>query len=243
MLIAVVGTSGLGRVAGVPSSSPAALLRVVADRPDQQVVVLAPDHTLATAQRQADLVAAARPSAQVSVLASPHHALTLTVVADRILASSPWLTGTEEFLGRVRAELSTARSLVWSPSAWRVRGVPLSLGARLRCLVGGRGPILELDPQTSTARDGWRPRADDHVFLAGPVPDRLAAQLGPGRRQLVDTEIEDSPYAPRPARLLTALAATPADTAGSPGPKTSTPLDPPIDRSRPTAVTQESEAA
>ena len=45
MLIAVVGTSGLGRVAGVPGGSPAALLRVVADQPDQEVVVLSPEHT------------------------------------------------------------------------------------------------------------------------------------------------------------------------------------------------------
>ncbi len=242
MLITVVGTSGLGRVAGVPSSSPAALLRAVADRPDQQVVVLTPERTMTTAQRQVDLVAAARPSAQVSVLVSPHHALTLTLVADRVLESAPWMTGTEDFLDLARAELSTAQSLVWSPSAWRLPGFHLSLGARLRCLVGGRGPILELGPPVSTTRDGWTPPADHRIFTAGPVPTRLAAQLG-SRRQSADTEIEDNPYAPRRAWLLTALAAAPADSARRPTPRTPAPLDPPVDRPRSTPVTQESEAA
>lgn len=251
MLIAVVGTGGFGRVAGVLGGSPAALLRVVAERPDQQVVVLTPDHSLATAQRQADLVAAARPSAQVSVLASAHHALTLTLVADRVLESAPWMTGSADFLGAVRTELSTARSLVWSPSAWRLRGVHLSLGVRFRCLVDGGDPILELGTRAAspragvadTARAGWHPRSDDRVLTAGPVPGRLAAQLRGHRQQSVDIVIEHGPYAPRPTRLLTVLAGASADTSSPPDPKGSTPLDPPIDRPRPTTVTQESEAA
>ncbi len=243
MLIAVVGTSGLGHVAGVPSGSPAALLRVVADQPDQEVVVLTPEHTESTARRQADLVAAARPSARVSVLASAHHALTLTVAADRILESAPWMTGTDAFLELVRAELSTARSLVWSPSAWRLRGVDLSLVARLRCLVDGRGPILELGRRATTPPGGWRARSGDHLYTAGPVPDRLEVQLDSGRRHRVDTEIEDNPYAPRSAQLLTALRATPVRAVETSGAQPAAPHDPPIDRPRPDTVTQESEAA
>ena len=241
MLIAVVGTSGLGRVAGVPSGSPAALLRVVADQPDQEVVVLTPEHTESTARRQADLVAAARPSARVSVLASQHHALTLTVAADRILEAVPWMTGTDAFLELVRAELSTARSLVWSPSAWRLRGVDLSFGARLRCLVDGRGPILELGRLATTPSAGWRARSGDHLYTAGPVPDRLEIQLDSGRRHRVDTEIEDNPYAPRSVQLLTALPATPVGAVEAPDMRPAAPHDPPIDR--PDTVTQESEAA
>ena len=243
MLIAVVGTSGLGRVAGVPSGSPAALLRVVAERPDQEVVVLTPEHTEATARRQADLVAAARPSARVSVLASPHHELTLTVAADRVLESARWMTGMDAFLELVRAELSTARSLVWSPSVWRLRGVDLSLGARLRCLVHGRGPILELGQRASSTPNGWRPRSDDLLYTAGPVPARLEIQLDSGRPHRVDTQIEESPYAPRTARLLTALRATPVRAMETPDVRPSTPHDPPTDRPRLDTVAQESEAA
>jgi len=243
VLIAVVGTSGLGRVAGVPSGSPAALLRVVADQPDQEVVVLTPAHTESTARRQADLVAAARPSARVSVLASQHHALTLTVAADRVLESAPWMTGTDAFLELVRAELSTARSLVWSPSAWRLRGVDLSLGARLRCLVDGRVPVLELGQRATTVPDGWRARSGDLLYTVGSVPDRLEVQLDSGRLHRVDTRIEDSPYAPRSAQLLTALPATAARAVRAPEVRPSTPHDPPIDRPRPDTVTQESEAA
>ncbi len=243
MLIAVVGTSGLGRVAGVPGGSPAALLRVVADQPDQEVVVLTPEHTESSARRQADLVAAARPSARVSVLASRHHALTLTVAADRILESAPWMTGMDAFLDLVRAELSTARSLVWSPSAWRLRGVDLSLGARLRCLVGGRGPILELGQRAITTPDCWRPRAGELLYTAGPIPARLEVQLDGGRHHSVDTQIEDSPYAPRSAQLLTALPATPARAAEAPVSRPPTPNDSSTDRPRHDTVTQESEAA
>ena len=243
MLIAVVGTSGLGRVAGVPSGPPAALLRVVADRPDQEVILLTPEHTESTAQRQAELVAAARPSARVSVLASTHHALTLTVASDRILESAPWMTGMDAFLELVRAELSTARSLVWSPSAWRLRGGELSLGTRLRCLVHGQGPILELGRRASTMPDGWRPRSDDVLYTAGPVPARLEVRLDSGRRHSVDTQIEDGPYPPRSVLLLTALPATPVRAAEAPDVRPSTPHDPATDRPRPDAVTQESEAA
>ena len=243
MLIAVVGTSGLGRVAGVPGGSPAALLRVVADQPDQEVVVLTPEHTESTAQRQADLVVAARPSARVSVLASPHHVLTLTVVADRILESAPWMTGMDAFLELVRTELTTARSLVWSPSTWRLRGVELSLGARFRSLVDGRGPILELGRRASTTPDGWRPRSDDLLYTAGPVPARLEVQLDSGHRHSVDTQIEDGQYPAGSAHLLTALPATPVRAAEAPEVRPSTPHDPATDRPRPDAVTQESEAA
>ena len=169
MLIAVVGTGGFGRVAGVLGGSPAALLRVVAERPDQQVVVLTPDHSLATAQRQADLVAAARPSAQVSVLASAHHALTLTLVADRVLESAPWMTGSADFLGAVRTELSTARSLVWSPSAWRLRGVHLSLGVRFRCLVDGSNSHRRRCSQHSGDKHG----SDNFLIESHPISSSL----------------------------------------------------------------------
>lgn len=243
MLIAVVGSSGLGRVAGVPSSSPAALLRVVADRPDSEVVVLCPEHLRASTQQQADLVAAARPAARVSVIATAHHALTLTVVADRVLTTNPWLTGVDELSRMLRTELSAARSLVWSPSAWRLRGVGLGVGARIRCLVGGPSPIVEVAPRREGARDGWRAAADDRLFTAAALPAQLADQLGDSVPRQVDTMIIDSCYAGRSTRLLTALRVRADHDSTSHRPAAPPAPDTPIDRPRSAVVTSESEAA
>ena len=244
MLIAVVGTSGLGRVAGVSTGSPAALLRVVADRPDTEVVVLSPEHLVTTAQRQADLVAAARPAARVSVITSSHHALTLTVIADRVLTANPWLTGTDELRGLLRTEMARAHSLIWSPAAWRLRGVRLGVGARLRSLFGGRSQIFELAPHRSSSSDGWHPADDDRVFLAGPVPAPLRDLLIVGASQRVDTHVEDSRHTTGSACLLTALPRSAAEraevTTDAPVPA---PLETPLDGPRPAVVSRESEAA
>jgi hypothetical protein len=239
-LITVVGSSGYGRVAGVPSSSPAALLRVVADRPDTDVVVLTSLPAQASAQRQAELVAAARPSARVSVISSPHHALTLTVVADRVLTTAPYLTGPDELRRLLGTELARARSLVWSASAWRLRGVGSGIADRLRWLVTGRSPVLETGPSTDTGRGAWSAATGDQVYAAGPLPAPLADQLDPEHLNRVDTTIVDSRYAPGSAWLLTALPAD-ADRAGST--PTLSPQETPIDRLRPPVVTPESEAA
>lgn len=242
MLIAVVGTSGLGRVAGVLSGSPAALLRVVADRPDTDVVVLTSGHARASAQRQADLVAAARPSARVSVITSPHHALTLTVVADRVLAAAPWLSSADDLRGLLRTELSRARSLVWSPAAWRLRGVDLGVGARLRSLVGGRNPVLDIAPATDIGPDGWLPAAGDRVYTTGPLPAPLTDRLDGHHPQRVTTLVEDSRFASGSAWLLTSVPFGPVTGTGSTDPGAATP-EPPAARPRPAAVDRESEAA
>lgn len=243
MLIAIVGSSGLGRVAGVPGSSPAALLRVVADRPDSEVVVLCPEHLQSSTQQQADLVAAARPAARVSVIASAHHALTLTVVADRVLTTSPWLTGIDELVGTLRTELSAARSLVWSPTAWRLRGVGLGVGARLRCLVGGRSPIVEVVPRRADARDGWRAATDDQLVTVAALPAQLTDQLRDACLRQVDTMITDSRYGGSSTCLLTALRTRADHDAHSHRPADPPVPHTPIDRPGSAVVTSESEAA
>ncbi len=243
MLIVVVGSSGLGRVAGVLSSSPAALLRVVADRPDSEVVVLCPETLQTSARQQADLVAAARPSARVSVITSTHHALTLTVVADRVLTTSPWLTGTDELRVLLRTELAAARSLVWSPAAWRLRGVGLSVGARLRCLVRAGSPIVELAPRPGLTQDSWRTATEHELVSAAVLPTHLADQLGDRGARQVDTMIIDSRWAGRSSQPLTALRVLGDHVTDSHPPAPPTAPDTPIDRPRSVGVTAESEAA
>lgn len=207
MLISVVGTTGLGRVAGVPVGSPAGLLRVVADRPDRHVIVLAPQHAASAARVQADLVSAARPSARVDVVLSHHHALTLALVAERTLEAVD-RTGTADVERALAAELDSARSLLWCPSVWRLLGVGLALGPRLRSVAGERGFFVELGdrPRFDDGRDGWRPRAEDRLYGTGSYPALMITQLGEAPDQ-VDIEVESgAPYAPPSARLLTALA-------------------------------------
>ena len=194
----------------------------------------------ASAQRQADLVAAARPSARVSVISSPHHALTLSVVADRVLRTAPYLTGTDEFRALLRTELSRARSLVWSPSAWRLRSVDAGVGARLRWLVTGRRPVLETVPAADADHDGWSASTGDQVYAAGPLPAPLIDQLDACRLNRVDTTITDSRYPSGTTWLLTALPVGAADSGSTPAPA---PYDTPIDRPGSSVVTPESEAA
>ena len=212
MLISVVGTTGLGQVAGVPVGRPAALLRVVANRPDRHVIVLAPRHAESAARVQADLVSAARPSARVEIVMSHHHALTLTLVAERSLRAAE-RTPTTDLVELLALELAAARSLVWCPSVWRLTGAGLDLRQRLRSFVEGPGFVVELGdrPQLHPA-DGWRPSAGDRLFTADQLPVPLMiTQLG-AAASLIDTEIDPgAPYAPRAARLLTVL--TPETTA------------------------------
>ncbi|HEY5785835.1 MAG TPA: hypothetical protein VIT65_13760 [Microlunatus sp.] len=216
-MISVVGTTGLGRVAGVPVGRPAALLRVVADRPDQHVIVLAPQHAASAARVQADLVSAARPSARVEVVVSRHHALTLALVAERTLRAVEG-TGTADLTTLLESELTSARSLLWCPSVWRLLGVGVALGPRLRSVTGGPGFFVELGdrPRFDHGHDGWRPRSEDRLYGTGVLPELMITQLGepPDR---VDIEIESgAPYAPPSARLLTALAPeTPVDAVDS----------------------------
>jgi len=207
VLISVVGTTGLGRVAGVPVGRPAALLRVVADRPDRHVIVLASQHAASAARVQADLVSAARPSARVEVVVSHHHALTLTLVAERTLRAAE-RTGTAELTALLESELTRARSLLWCPSVWRLLGVGLALGPRLRSVTGGPGFFVELGdrPRLDHGHDGWRPRSEDRLYVTGVLPELMITQLGEAPDR-VDIEVESgAPYAPPSARLLTALA-------------------------------------
>ena len=207
VVIAVVGSTGLGRIAGLPVGRPASLLQVVAERPDQLVLMLAPRYAATTAREQADLVAAARPNARVDVVISDHHPLTLTLVADRALRAAE-RTGAADVTPIVEADLAAARSLVWCPSAWQLRGADLTLGQRLRALSGGPGFFLELGrrPWLGAARNGWRPRSGDRLYTVGPTPDLLTAQLGVTAPARVRVGVAPgAPYAARAARLLTAL--------------------------------------
>jgi hypothetical protein len=222
VLISVVGSSGLGQVAGVPVGRPASLLRVVAERPDQLVVVLAPWHAATAARRQADLVAAARPSARVEVLASQHHALTLTLVAERLLRTAQWSEGGDDVLRRAEEMLASARSLVWSPSVWWLHG-GITLGQRLRCFRSAPGLFLELGQRSrlTESRQGWLPGPGGRLYGVAPSPELMAAQLGTCVLHQVDTEIEPgAPYASSATRLLTALPADslPADSLSTDSP-------------------------
>jgi hypothetical protein len=140
--------------------------------------------------------------------------------------------------------MARAHSLIWSTAAWRLRGVRLGVGARLRSLVGGQSQIVELAPHRSSSGDGWHPADDDQVFLAGPVPAPLRDLLIVGASQRVDTHVEDSRHTTGPACLLTALPRSAAEraevTTDAPVPA---PLETPLDGPRPAVVSRESEAA
>lgn len=215
MLISVAGSTGLGQVAGVSGSSPAALLTVVARQPDQQVVLLVPGHAATAARRQADLLTAARPDARVEVMISHHHALTLTLVAREILGATAWSAGTDEFVEAVRARLTSVRSLVWGPSVWRLRGTGSALGTRMRCLTGRQDPVVELGApaRIRPGFDGWGLRPRDRVYVSRLAPDLLLGQLGVHRPLLLDTAIEPhAPYAARSAHLLTVVPSEPVSS-------------------------------
>lgn len=213
MLISVAGSSGLGEVAGIAGSSPAALLQIAARQPDHQVVVLAPAHGADTVRRQAELLRAARPAARVELVVSRHHALTLSLVAHEILAAGI-ITSVDDFVEAVHAGLTRARSLVWGPSVWRLRGTGCSLGTRLRCLTGRRDPVVELGSSvTGPAGDAWRLRPGDRVYGSRSTPALLLRQLGQHHPVLVTTGIDPTdPY----ARSAYPLTVVPADPTSSP---------------------------
>ena len=211
MLISVVGSTGLGQVCGVPADRPAALLESVVGHQDRSVLVLAPRYAEHAARRQADLLVAARPGARVRVLASAHHALTLTLVADRVQRSGAVAPAAAE--DAVPGLLAQARSLVWSPSIWRLGAPWPGLVARLRSLGAEPGFFLELGsgPYARDARHDWCPSLDQRLHGVrahdgDATPELLARQLGPIVLHQVGTTIHPgAPYTPRGSRLLTIL--------------------------------------
>lgn len=210
MLIAVAGSTGLGQVAGISSTHPAALLKALQTQPSDHVIVLAPQHAASVAREQAHVVLAARPEARVCVLALSHHALTLTLIGAVALELEQTPNGWSEPGGAVqviREAAARSRSLVWFPRAWGLHKPEPSLGQRAASLFKAQGFFAEVGTDGLAAgRTGisWAP--DELVCAAGEPPALLRSQLGGSSCTAVEVSPEaGAPYASKASVELTGL--------------------------------------
>lgn len=210
VLITVAGSTGLGQVAGISSTHPAALLRAVEAQPSDHVIALAPWHAASAAREQAHVVLAARPQARVCVLPLTHHALTLTLIGAAALELEHTPDGWSEPGGAVqliKQAAARSRSLVWFPRAWGLDEPEPSVAQRAASLFKAQGFFTEVGAAGLAAgRTGisWAP--NEVVCAAGDPPALLRSQLGSSDCAAVDVRPEPgAPYANKVSVELTGL--------------------------------------
>jgi hypothetical protein len=180
--IAVAGSSGLGRVIGVPTE-PAGLLAALPNPRPGHVLLLAPAHLAAFARAQAHVAIAAHPDLRVAVLPLAHHGLTLTLIASAVLelAGSPRSWDEPGAAVQLVAQSSArSRSIVWHPRVFGLRQPVPSLSESAASLVKAFGFFAEVGTGTGLARGsrGFAPELGEDLHVAGELPPLLADQLG-----------------------------------------------------------------
>jgi hypothetical protein len=215
VLIAVVGSSGLDEVEGIPSIDPAALLRTDRSAQAAHVVLLAPWYAATTAKEQAHVLIAAAPRTSVAVLTPQHHPLTLTLIG----AAAQQTAGPDADPGLVVALVNTlvcrSRSLVWYPRAWGLREPAPTAVQLAASIFRSPGYFREIGaaPALLPARAGSPVAPTNEVYVAGASPALLHRQLGGAAVRSAAIELEPGqPYGTKSAVPLTVLAdvATPA---------------------------------
>ena len=215
VLIAVAGSSGLGRVAGIPAARPGALLAALTATPERHVALLVPRHAATAARQQAHVAIAGRPELRVCVLPLDHHALTLTVIGATVLElegpGRGW-TDPGEAVQLLQQSAARSRSFVWYPRVLSLSDPAATWRQRVRSILGARGFFTELGSRTGLepGRAGVSPRPDEVWYCAGPPPRLLQAQLGGQTWRALPVATEPStPYATGTSVELTGLVQPP----------------------------------
>jgi hypothetical protein len=212
VLIAVAGSSGLGPVAGVSTTEPAALLRAVQAEPaTSHVTLLAPRYATSMAREQAHVTIAAEPDIRVSVMPFDHHALTLTLVGTTVLqlerAAGGW-SDPGEMVQLLKQAGARSRSLIWYPNVFGLRDPSPTWHHRVHILLSRQGYSTELGPAADLEPGLIEPsgRSDANWFATSEVPRRVQAQPTAPRVVPVRTE-RNAPYATKTSVELAALVA------------------------------------
>ena len=219
MIVAVLGSDGLGPVLGLAGASPTELLQAVRERPDSHVALLTPAHRETDAREQAHVAVAAVPTLRVYVAALAHHALTLTLLGGLLteLEGQPegW-SDAGEAVQLLRRTAAASRSVLWYPRARTVGRTAPTFGQRLGSVFVAPGYFGEIDvPGLVPGRQGMSARPDERWYSSGSLPATLRDQLGD--TPVHETAIslgEPRPYAGRGTVELTAVVRPHARVVG-----------------------------
>lgn len=213
MLIAVLGSSGLDEVAGVPSHHPSALLELQGATKAGHVLLLAPWYLESVAKEQAHVLIAAAPRTNVAVLTPRHHPLTLTLIGAAARRSAGSDADPGVVVGLCHGGAARSRSLVWYPRVFGLKEPSPTAGQLLASIFRAPGYFREIGTETGLlpARRGVPVGPTAEVHVAGPAPALLHRHLnGAVVRSAAITLDPGQPYATRSSVALAVLAGTAA---------------------------------
>lgn len=211
MLIVVGGSSGLGQVAGISATHPAALLHAVANRPARYVFLLTPWYAATAAKEQAHVTIAADPSIRICVLPLVHHPLTLTLlgaVTVELEGLAHGWSNPGEAVQLLNQSAARSRSLVWHPRLWGLHDPRPTLGQLASGLLAGRGFFAEVGAPAGYVRGraDFPTNPDELLCAPGDLPFTLRHQLGTAPVSRVDVTTQPhSSYATKGSVELAGL--------------------------------------